>query len=175
MVLDALSSRIGFSFRSFVFGFYGEKVHNGKTLVFVKPTTYMNRSGEAVSYILERYGEDNTSKVIVVHDDMDIALGSVRLRWDGGDGGHKGVRSVSEALGTSDFYRIKVGIGRPPSGVSPSDYVLSEFSPDEESGLKEGLGKALRLLELAFDHGPMRAWELFNMEEVGYGDRGKGS
>ncbi len=165
MVLDALSKKFSFSFKPFIFGLLGEKFHNNRRILFVKPNTYMNRSGDAVRYVLFQEDERDTSKLLVVHDDMDLELGSIKLKWDGGDGGHRGVRSIVQAIGTKEFFRLKMGIGRPPKGVPASDFVLSEFSEEEREKVRISISKAVRLFDFILDVGPFKAWELYRMEE----------
>ena len=102
----------------------------------VKPQTYMNLSGRAVAPIVRRLGLD-PSRMIVVHDDLDLALGTVRIKSGGGDGGHRGVRSIAEILQSREFVRVRMGIGRPPAGVDPEEFVLSAFTREEAEGLPE--------------------------------------
>jgi len=96
----------------------------------LKPTTYMNASGEAVAPFM-RYYKIDPERLLVVHDDMDLPLGRLRLRRGGSDGGQKGVRSIIEQLGTDRFDRLRLGIGRPPAGWDAASWVLSKFSPEE--------------------------------------------
>jgi PTH1 family peptidyl-tRNA hydrolase len=108
----------------------------GIEVLLVKPLTYMNASGQAVSEVLRDYPvalED----ILVVHDDMDLPFGKIRIRRRGSAGGHKGIESIAAQLGTCDFARLKVGIGRPPAGVDPVDYVLEPFPEEEAQGLAE--------------------------------------
>lgn len=102
-----------------------------KRVVLVKPQTYMNLSGTAVLPVLRRYKAD-PAHMIVIHDDMDLAAGKIRLKVGGGDGGHKGIRSIADSLRFRDFIRIRLGIGRPPEGIPPEEFVLSTFGPEEE-------------------------------------------
>lgn len=98
--------------------------------LFVAPTTYMNQSGQAVRATLDYYRLDLTD-MLVVHDDIDLDFGRLRLQVAGGSGGHNGVRSLEQHLGTNDFSRLKVGVGRPPPSTDPADYVLQLFSAVE--------------------------------------------
>ncbi len=98
-----------------------------------KPTTYMNLSGAAVAPVYRRFAE-SPGDLIVIHDDLDIPTGLVRLKRGGGTGGHNGLRSLQEHLGTLDFLRVRIGIGRPPDGVDPADFVLSRV-PEASRGL----------------------------------------
>lgn len=100
--------------------------------IFVKPPTFMNRSGEAVKKVIEeyRYG-DKLDRLWVIHDDLDLPVGTVRVKLGGSSAGHKGVQSIIEALGSDQFWRIRLGIGH-PSTSEAEEYVLSAFSPREK-------------------------------------------
>lgn len=100
-------------------------------VILVKPLTYMNLSGEAVG-ALARYYQIEADAIMVVHDDLDLDAGKLRLRRNGGSGGQNGVKSVMQHLGTPDFHRARVGIGRPPGRMDPAAYVLQDFSAAEE-------------------------------------------
>jgi len=102
-----------------------------KLRVFLKPLTYMNLSGKAVRAAAEQYGIP-PEEVLVVLDDLALPLGRLRLRPRGSSGGHRGLASVLEALGTENVPRLRIGIGSPPPGVDPADFVLSSFLPSEE-------------------------------------------
>jgi PTH1 family peptidyl-tRNA hydrolase len=95
------------------------------------PQTYMNDSGLAAGLLVRRFGIEELPQVIVVHDELDLPFGSVRLKRGGGEGGHNGLRSVSSALTTKDYLRVRFGIGRPPGRQDPADYVLKPFSAPE--------------------------------------------
>ncbi len=107
----------------------------GVAVLLGKPKTYMNLSGAAVAPVYRRFAE-SPGELIVVHDDLDIATGLVRLKRGGGTGGHNGLRSLQDHLGTLDFLRARIGIGRPPDGVDPADFVLSPV-PDASRALFE--------------------------------------
>jgi PTH1 family peptidyl-tRNA hydrolase len=100
------------------------------SVVLVKPMTFMNLSGMGVLPVLRRLNAD-PARMIVVHDDMDLPAGRVRIKVGGGDGGHKGIRSIADSLRFHDFIRVRLGIGRPPAGVPPEEFVLSAFTPEE--------------------------------------------
>lgn len=106
-------------------------VSDDRTL-YLLPYTFMNESGAAVRAALDYYGLD-TADLIVVHDDIDLPFGRLRLQVGGGSGGHNGVRSLERALGTKDFSRLKFGVGRPPGSQDPADFVLRTFSKKERS------------------------------------------
>lgn len=111
----------------------------GEPVVLARPQTYMNNSGAAVSHLMKRY-HTGLDGLIVIHDDLDLPTGKIRLRQGRGSGGHKGIESIFAHLGSGDFYRIRVGIGRPDTADNPSvdkeqaiiDYVLSDFDPEEK-------------------------------------------
>jgi PTH1 family peptidyl-tRNA hydrolase len=124
----------------------------GEALYLVKPLAFMNVAGRAVSAALRALGVD-PSDAILVYDDLDLPLGSVRIRMKGSHGGHNGMRSVIEALGTSDIRRVKVGIGRPDTKAAVPDHVLSTFEPDElavvEAAVSTACDRVLALLNAA--------------------------
>ena len=101
-----------------------------KRTLFLAPNTFMNESGGAVSAALS-YFKVEPSDVLVVHDDIDLPFGRIRLQVAGGSGGHNGIRSVEKSIGTKEFSRLKIGIGRPPGSMDPADYVLRTFTKNE--------------------------------------------
>ena len=103
----------------------------GPAVVLAKPTTYMNTSGGPVAGLARYFGVD-PARVVVVHDELDIDLGRLRLKRGGGEGGHNGLRSVSQSLGTRDYVRVRCGIGRPPGRQDPADFVLTGFAGREQ-------------------------------------------
>jgi len=131
MLLDYLARETGVGFvESRWKALTAKTVISGTRVVMLKPETYMNLSGIAVSQAAYFYKVD-PGKIIVIHDDLDIELGRIKMVSGGGDGGHKGVRSIIEHLGTADFPRVKIGIGRPAGPVPPDKYVLANFAPEE--------------------------------------------
>lgn len=113
----------------------------GEPLFFLKPGTYMNLSGESVRACL-RALKLAPDSLIVIHDDLDLAPGRVRVKRGGGPGGHKGVASIIENLGSADFVRVKLGIGKPDPGEDPADYVLATMSDEETELMKTAVEKA---------------------------------
>ena len=99
--------------------------------LFVVPNTYMNESGGAVITALNYFKAD-IDDLLVVHDDIDLPFGRLRLQVGGGSGGHNGIRSIESALGTKEFSRLKVGVGRPPGSMDPADFVLRPFTKAEQ-------------------------------------------
>jgi PTH1 family peptidyl-tRNA hydrolase len=106
----------------------------GERIVLAKPRSYMNDSGGAVKAVLAFY-KVSPDQLIVVHDELDIAFGAIRLKIGGGAGGHNGIRSIDASLGTRDYARVRVGIGRPPGRMAAADFVLRDFSPAERKEL----------------------------------------
>jgi peptidyl-tRNA hydrolase, PTH1 family len=104
----------------------------GRRVVLAKPRTYMNVSGGPVAGLVRYFGGD----LVVVHDDLDLGFGVVRLKLGGGEGGHNGLRSISASLGTKDYLRVRFGIGRPPGRQDPADFVLKRFSGTERKELE---------------------------------------
>lgn len=125
-----------------------------------KPQTYMNRSGSAARQLARQSGVE-IGRIVVVHDDLDLPLGRLRIRVRGGHGGHNGLRSVIESLGTTEFVRLKLGIGRPPEGVGVVDHVLTPFLQQEEAALPEFLARAVEAVESIIVEGPEGAMNLF--------------
>ena len=113
----------------------------GIPVVLAKPITFMNVSGSAVAGLRNFY-KIPPDHIVVIHDELDLPFGSIRLKLGGGDNGHNGLRSITSSLGTKDYYRVRIGIGRPPGRMDPADYVLRDFSAAERSDLPEILGRA---------------------------------
>ncbi|MCS7066261.1 MAG: aminoacyl-tRNA hydrolase [Fimbriimonadales bacterium] len=120
---------------------YGQGEIRGVPVLLVQPMTYMNRSGEAVDLLLDAY-HLTPQQILVVCDDIALPLGKLRLRTGGSDGGHRGLRSIITELGTEAFPRLRVGIGAPPEGMDPADYVLSPFEEAEKPLISQMLEHA---------------------------------
>jgi PTH1 family peptidyl-tRNA hydrolase len=101
-------------------------------VLYFAPNTYMNESGGAVKAAMAYY-KVASGDLLVIHDDIDLAFGRLRIQVAGGSGGHNGIRSVEESLGTKEFSRLKIGVGRPPGSMDPADFVLRQFSKGERS------------------------------------------
>src|SRR5512147_2749116 len=129
--------------------------------VLAKPQTYMNESGRAVAAIV-RAVYATPADLIVIHDELDLPLGSVRVKIGGGHGGHNGLRSVIEHLGSSDFVRVRIGIGRPATGIDTVDYVLSPFPADEKKSLSDAITRVVEAVKTIVLEGPTRAMNMFN-------------
>jgi PTH1 family peptidyl-tRNA hydrolase len=116
-------------------------IHEDRKIILAKPQTYMNLSGQSVQGLLHFY-KIPIENLLVAHDDLDLPFGTIRIRPAGGPGGQRGMASTIEKLGTKDFPRLRLGIGRPPGRMDPKAYVLQEFSKDETKLLPELLDRA---------------------------------
>jgi len=133
----------------------------GHPVLLAKPLTYMNLSGRAVSAVVSRRKVD-VSRLLVVLDDLDLALGVLRLRPSGGHGGQKGLRSIIQSLGTNDFARLRMGIGRPPGRMDPAAYVLRDFTRAEEPEAAVMRERAAGAIEAWLLEGIDKAMNRFN-------------
>jgi len=135
MVADALAGRIGSAFkrdRSRAQTATGRLA--GLPVIIAKPASFMNLSGAPVASLAGFY-KIPLERIVVVHDDLDLPFGTIRLKQGGGNGGHNGLRSVTHALGSREYYRVRIGIGRPPGRADPADYVLKDFGSAERKEL----------------------------------------
>jgi PTH1 family peptidyl-tRNA hydrolase len=162
MVLDLLAQRLGGSF----------KAHKGRAdvvegriarvpVVLAKPKSYMNESGGPIVSI-SRFFKVPVERITVVHDELDLPFGALRLKRGGGDGGHNGLRSASSALGSKDYARVRLGIGRPPGRQDPADYVLKDFSAVERKELGFVIDRAADAVETLLTQGLEAAQNQFN-------------
>jgi peptidyl-tRNA hydrolase, PTH1 family len=133
----------------------------GEQIVLAKPQTFVNRSGAAVEGLLREY-RGTADDLVVVYDDLDLSFGRIRIRAGGSAAGHRGILSILESLAGASFYRIRVGIGRPPDGVDAADYVLEPFTGEEVEELKMVVDRAAESVVCFLDNGPRRAMELYN-------------
>jgi PTH1 family peptidyl-tRNA hydrolase len=131
-------------------------------VLFARPQTYVNVSGTAVGDLRRRHRLP-LENLLVVFDDLDLPVGQIRLRAKGGHGGHNGMRSIVEALGSEEFPRLRVGIGRPREDVDPADYVLSRFSKGEQAQMDEAVERAADAVEAYVRRGIEAAMSAFNL------------
>ena len=127
-------------------GIFGKGIVGGEKVFLLKPLTYMNLSGESVRPLMDYYGiaiED----VVVIYDDMDLPTGKIRLRQKGSAGGHNGIKSLIQHLGTSEFNRIRIGVDRPQNGESIVNYVLGTYRPDEVERVADSIKQAAKAVE----------------------------
>ena len=132
-----------------------------RKVILAKPQTFMNLSGKAVSSLVKFYKIPLTH-LLVIHDDIDLPFGTLRMRPGGGSAGQKGLASIIQQLETQDFPRLRIGVGRPPGQMSGADYVLQDFSTSEQAVLNELLGRAAQAAKIFIKSGPEEAMNQFN-------------
>lgn len=161
-VLDELADRLGCGF----------KLHKGTVelaegrlagspVVLAKPRSYMNLSGGPVLQV-SRFFKIDPARIVVVHDELDLPYGVVRLKRGGGEGGHNGLKSISAALGTKDYVRVRFGIGRPPGRQDPAEYVLREFAAVERKDIGYLIDRAADAVEAVLSSGLEAAQNTFH-------------
>jgi PTH1 family peptidyl-tRNA hydrolase len=147
LVLDELASRVGGKFKAHKSG--AEIVEGrlaGHRVVLAKPRSFMNLSGGPVVGAA-RFFKVPEAAIIVVHDELDLPYGTVRLKLGGGDNGHNGLRSITKSLGSKEYHRVRFGVDRPPGRMDPADYVLRDFSPTERKELAFELDRTADAVE----------------------------
>jgi PTH1 family peptidyl-tRNA hydrolase len=137
-----------------------------RQVLLAKPQTFMNLSGKAVGR-LSRTHEIPSECILVIYDDLDLPLGRLRLRPEGGSGGHQGMHSIIEALGTRAFPRLRVGIDRPPGNMDPANYVLQPFTEQEAALAGEAVERAVAAVECWLSEGIVAAMDRFNRPDPG--------
>ncbi len=145
MAVDYIGDRLGIRFdaelcRSLV----ADGEHEGEDLTLAKPQTFMNLSGRAVSALMNRFSL-SPDDLTVIHDDIDIPLGKVKEKSGGGSAGHNGIASIIHEIGTSDFRRLRIGVGRPSRGEDASEFVLSPFEKSEHDEINESIEKCFSM------------------------------
>ena len=154
MVADLLAARIGASFK--VHKKSGAEVITGRLagapVVLAKPRCYMNESGRQVGPLAKFYSVP-PARIVVIHDELDIDFGRIRLKVGGGEGGHNGLRSVASALGSKDFQRVRIGVGRPPGRKDPAAFVLEAFTAAERAEVPTICEQAADATELLIAQG----------------------
>jgi PTH1 family peptidyl-tRNA hydrolase len=168
MVLDGLAGRVGGKFKAHkarALVLEGRLGIGGPRLVLAKPGTYMNVSGGPVSALAKFYDVE-PSRVVAVHDEIDIPFNTVRLKIGGGEGGHNGLRDISKALATKDYLRVRVGVGRPPGRMDTADYVLRDFGTAEKKELPFLLDDVADAVEVLIREGLTAAQQQFHTAKV---------
>jgi peptidyl-tRNA hydrolase, PTH1 family len=168
-VLDRLAARwdVGIG-REAHHALLGETRRAGERILLVKPQTFMNESGDAVASV-QRFYRVEPARVIAVHDDVDLEPGRVRIRRGGRGGGNRGIDSMIVALGDPGFVRVKVGVGRPPAGPVPPNWVLSVPPAPERAAIEAAEERAADAVELLLAEGPERAMNRINQKEAPHG------
>ncbi|MEU4116395.1 aminoacyl-tRNA hydrolase [Kitasatospora sp. NPDC028055] len=163
LAVDRLAERHGARFRRRgIGGTVAEIELDGRRVLLAKPQWFINLSGRPVSGLMRRYGVP-VEHLVIVQDDLDFAYGSGKLKRGGGPGGHNGVRSVGDVLGTREFIRLRFGIGRPPKGQSVGDYVLKRFTDEELAAMPGVLERCADALETLVRLGLSRAQDALNV------------
>ncbi|HEY6277613.1 MAG TPA: aminoacyl-tRNA hydrolase [Streptosporangiaceae bacterium] len=162
MVADLLADRMGVRFRA---GKYQATIADGRLaglpVILAKPMTFMNVSGGPVAG-LARYYRLPPGQLVVIHDELDLPFGTIRLKLGGGDNGHNGLRSLTSSLGTRDYYRVRFGIGRPPGRMDPAVFVLRDFSAAERRELPLLVDRAADAVEALLADGLAAAQNAFH-------------
>ncbi|HET6909909.1 MAG TPA: aminoacyl-tRNA hydrolase [Mycobacteriales bacterium] len=162
LVLDVLADRMGSTFKAHktrndvIEGRLGDR-----RLVLSRPRCYMNDSGGPVAAVRDFY-KAPLDRLVVVHDELDLPFATLRLKLGGGDNGHNGLKSLRRSLGSGDFYRVRVGIGRPPGRQDPADWVLKDFSKAEEKELDLLFERAADAVEALISDGLPAAQNTYN-------------
>ncbi len=168
LVTDELARRMGSPFRAHKSG-RAEVVEGrltppgqpGPRVVLARPRCYMNESGGAVKALASFY-KVPVDRIVAIHDELDIAFGTLRVKLGGGDNGHNGLKSMRSSLGTGDFYRVRAGIGRPPGRQDVADFVLSNYSTVERKELPFQIGDAADAVESLLTDGLEKTQQRFN-------------
>jgi PTH1 family peptidyl-tRNA hydrolase len=167
-VIDRLSEEYNIPLEERDVYMIGKGAIEGVNVILLKPLTFMNRSGLAVKKILKKaniHADDLMDRLIVVHDDLDIDVGAVKIRRGGSSGGHRGIESIIQELGTKDFVRIKVGIGRDKT-IPVEEYVLQNFKPHEKNLVKDVIILATRAVTAVVTEGIDKAMNKYNRSQI---------
>ncbi len=160
MVVDALAARYSISVKQKTTNFiFGRGFIEDQKAILVKPLTFMNKSGVAVREILFKF--DEIEDLLIVHDDLDLETGMIRIRKKGSSGGHNGIQSIIDNLNSKDFLRLKIGIGR-SARMSAERYVLKPFNRQQRPVVEEAVEKAVELIPVIIKEGVSRAQNIFH-------------
>jgi len=166
MAVNALAKRLDATFdRKQGHARTGMGMVGNRKILLARPQTYMNASGESVKLLLDKF-DMKPADLVVIHDDLDLPVAKLRLRLGGGSGGHNGIESIIRLLGTNEFYRVRVGIGRPDADAGKEDavisYVLSDFTRDERKAVDAVLPDVCEAVITLFKEGIAAAMNRFN-------------
>ena len=162
MAVDRLAKDLGTTFsRVEADSLIAKTSYEGKRIILIKPQTYMNNSGRAVKQLVKYY-KIPLENSIILFDDVDLPLGTIRIRTEGGSGGQKGMASIIQHLGTQSFPRLRIGIGRPPGKMDAAAYVLQNFSKSEKEILKITIDKAVKAVQTFISYDIETAMNKFN-------------
>ena len=166
MVIDKLSADVGIQLDKRKFNaLYGSgRLADVTDLFLAKPLAYMNRSGPPVQQ-LAAYYRIPSQDVLIVHDDIDLVFGRIKIKEKGGHGGHNGIKSLIKAFGNGDFARVRIGVGRPVHDIDAADYVLSRFGHDERSALNQIIARAQDAVVTILTEGIQTGMNRFNHKQ----------
>ncbi len=165
-VVQRLAARFGARLEDDGWARTGRARVGGSTVMLAIPETYMNVSGQAVRDLLRRRRR-RPQELLIVHDDLDLPVGHLRLRPGNGAGGHNGIRSIIAELGTGMFPRLRIGIGRPPAGVDPAEFVLERFTAAERAAIDDAVARAAEAAVVAATEGLEPAMNRYNLRRAG--------
>jgi PTH1 family peptidyl-tRNA hydrolase len=168
VVLDALSKKFSIPIKySTRYYKYGRGVISNHEVLLIKPLTFMNNSGIAIKEAVNKYRD--MESILIIHDDLDLETGRLKIKKKGSSGGHRGIESIIERLNTGDFLRLKIGIGRPclcqgrqADKISPEEYVLSNFNKQEKAIIKEAVTRAVDAVAMILEKGVSQAQNSFH-------------
>ena len=140
----------------------GKGYIGSQKVILVKPQTFMNLSGESVREVIDYYKVEEETQLIVIYDDISLAVGQLRIRKKGSAGGHNGIKNIILHLGHDTFKRIKVGVGEKPPGYDLADYVLGHFTTEEKKAIEENAKKVCKAVEMMIDEKTDTAMNQFN-------------
>ena len=161
-ILDALADRLGVHFdKEKHSGQYTQSNHQGENVLLLKPLTYMNRSGDCIAKH-SRNKVHEPEDILIIVDDINLPLGRMRLRTNGSAGGHNGLKSSIERLGTKDFHRLRIGVGDNRQGKDLADHVLSKFRPDEKEQVQQAIEKSVEAALLWLHGEPQDVMNQYN-------------
>ena len=165
MAVDQLSSAWDVPVNKYRFkSLIGQGKFDQRSIILAKPQYFMNRSGEPVASIT-RFYKISMEQICIIHDDLDLPLGNIRLRHSGGSAGQKGMESIINRLGTEEFYRLRIGIGRPPGRMDAAEYVLQPFRKVETEIVEHMLQRAVDAIEMLLRDGIEKAMTVYNQFE----------
>lgn len=168
MVAELFAARNGISLKKKGHqALYGAGRFSSQELLVLLPQTFMNRSGASVGSVAKAQ-KLNIEDLVVVHDEIDLPFGTLRIKAGGGHGGHNGLRDIRSVLGSGDFIRLRIGVGRPPAGGDVARHVLREFSPKEKKQLDDLLLLAVEALEMLLNEGVQPAMNAFNNRDISH-------
>jgi len=166
LVVDELVRRWGANLKSDRFGnLAGAAPIRDNKVIFAKPQKFMNRSGSPLRGLMGFY-KGTVENLVVVHDEVDLPFGALKIKLGGGHGGHNGLRDIHQHMGSNAYFRIRFGVGRPPAGWDTADYVLGQWTPEEQTALGAAVDKAADAVETLVEKGLQAAMNQFHFRET---------